>query len=134
MSASGLNVRALAVCATAVLFPLICLAQAGNHGPTRLSGNVMAAHPCADDIQRLCKAVPSGKGRKIGCLYAHRPQLQPLCHKFVDGLYANYASLAAKNHETVAQLLANAYAHQGAGLQVTVPKRTATHPQGRESQ
>lgn len=36
---------------------------------------------CAHDYQSLCRGVPLGAGRAIGCLYSHMHYLTPTCRK-----------------------------------------------------
>jgi hypothetical protein len=38
-----------------------------------------AAHPCADDAQRLCSGVKPGQGRVMACLKQHEAQLSDDC-------------------------------------------------------
>jgi hypothetical protein len=117
-----------AVCTAAVFFSFAVFAQTGATPPPPRHG-VVQSPPCADDIQRLCKAVSSGQGRKIACVHAHMPQLQPRCHTFIAALYAHYTEMAAQNHETVEQLLTNAYAREGTGVQVNSANPNSAHPQ-----
>jgi hypothetical protein len=50
-----------------------------------LTGGRAAARggPCADDADRLCAHVPSGHGRVVACLRAHRADLSPQCARVV---------------------------------------------------
>jgi hypothetical protein len=47
---------------------------------------------CGDDIERFCKDVKRGEGRKA-CLRSHAPELQPSC---TDALKQRDAEKAAK--------------------------------------
>jgi hypothetical protein len=40
---------------------------------------------CGPDYRRLCYGVQPGGGRAIACLYAHGPQLSPVCRGALQG-------------------------------------------------
>jgi hypothetical protein len=40
---------------------------------------------CGPDFRRLCYGVQPGGGRAIACLYAHGPQLSPVCRGALQG-------------------------------------------------
>lgn len=83
-------------------------AQQAAAAPAR--GPAFSQHPCQLDIERLCKSVESGRGRKFYCLEKHKPELHPECRRFLAAVDQSYAAWAAERHESVAKMLADFYA------------------------
>jgi hypothetical protein len=58
-----------------------------------------AEHPCAADVDRLCKGVKAGEGRLMRCLEQHDKDLSPACREKRDSFRerAQQVSAACKD-------------------------------------
>jgi hypothetical protein len=75
-----------------ILLLVVCAAAAQSALAQDQLAAIRAA--CADDAQRLCAGVPSGGGRIVACLKAHKDALSDQCKK-AAGLAVNPSSSSA---------------------------------------
>jgi hypothetical protein len=84
---------------------------------------------CADDAQRLCAGVPSGGGRIVACLKAHKDSLSDRCRQ-AAGLPANPSSSSAPSAATspARSSAASSSAAASPAKSSAAPSSTATSP------
>ena len=80
-----------------LMLPLICCAIAFSPNAFADQASVLAALQagCAQDAQRFCAGVPSGGGRILACLKAHKDELSAQCKQAAAAAAGNNSTTSA---------------------------------------